>query len=473
MKTVGIYAGHGTQTNGVFDSGTTYGDYTEAYFAKLITVACVDYLKDKNVKVLTDVPTNKMNMVMQTQKSNSGKADIHISVHLDWYKAPKGTLPLYVSEKGRTLASTLNKYVLAGTSLTTRGLGKRTDLYELNYTDMPACIFEVGSIKNDLSTIKKEYKKIGQALGKGICAYFGVKVTTTTTKWTPKKLTVDGWIGPESIKAWQHVMRKSITGKVKGQDKDLMDKHFPNFIFTAGINGDTLIKAWQKKIGVTQDGIVGVKTAKKTQKFLKVTQDGICGVKTAKALQKWLNDQMGYTTTTTTAKTVSKTKGELASDWAIKTAKSGLYRYKKWNSKDRKTQICPICNKLTGKYKGFNCIGFVAACYWHGANVRTHKCSMSGFGDNRFFDTLTEARWKARNGSKWKEIKNTKASNLKKGDVLICYKKSNHKKYIHFAIYVGNGKYADSTSGRTPNVGIRNYSSLASRYYIRVFRYGE
>lgn len=174
-----------------------------------------------------------------------------------------------------------------------------------------------------------------------------------------------------------------------------------------------------------------------------------------------------------TAGREKKTKGELASDWAIKTAKSGLYRYKKWNSKDRKTKICPICNKLTGKYKGFNCIGFVAACYWHGASVRTHKCSMSGFGDNRFFDTLTEARWKARNGSKWKEIKNTKASNLKKGDVLICYKKSNHKKYIHFAIYVGNGKYADSTSGRTPNVGIRNYSSLASRYYIRVFRYGE
>ena len=131
MKTVGIYAGHGTQTNGVFDCGTTYGDYTEAYFAKLITVACVDYLKDKNVKVLTDVPDNKMNMVKQTQESNNNKADIHIAVHLDYYKAPKGTLPLYVSSEGRNLSSTLNKYVLAGSSLVTRGLCKRTDLYEL------------------------------------------------------------------------------------------------------------------------------------------------------------------------------------------------------------------------------------------------------------------------------------------------------------------------------------------------------
>ena len=55
-----------------------------------------------------------------------------------------------------------------------RGVQKRTDLWELNGTDMTACILETGSIKGDLATLKGKPDTYGKAIAKGICAYLGV-----------------------------------------------------------------------------------------------------------------------------------------------------------------------------------------------------------------------------------------------------------------------------------------------------------
>lgn len=181
MSKAGNYIGHGTQTNGVFDKGCVYiykgKTYTEADLMKPIVKACNAYLRGSGVKVITDYGTNNINMIMQVKKSNSNNVDVHVAWHCDYSKAPKGTLPLYVSAEGKKLAAQMNKYVLKYSTLSTRGLCRRTDLYELNQTDMPAVIFEVGSIKADLERMRTEADAIGKGGAKGICAYLGVKFT--------------------------------------------------------------------------------------------------------------------------------------------------------------------------------------------------------------------------------------------------------------------------------------------------------
>lgn len=195
----GIYCGHGKSTDGSFDPGCTYDGMTEASLMLPITKAFVKYARYSGITVYTDVDdgeNNNMNAIKQVSEANSKKVDVFISIHCDWYKAPTGTLPLYCkdSEKGKKLAQSLNKYVKSYTGIKTRGVTARTDLYELNQTDAPACIFETGSIKADRKEwdTAKECDDYGKALAKGLCDYFGITFkeskTTTPTK-APAKTT--------------------------------------------------------------------------------------------------------------------------------------------------------------------------------------------------------------------------------------------------------------------------------------------
>ena len=93
-------------------------------------------------------------------------------------------MPLYVSSNGKKLATALNNAVKSGLGMKSRGVVRRTDLWELNGTDMPACILETGSIKADISVLKSKSDAYGKAIAKGICDYLGVKIPTTTTTTT-------------------------------------------------------------------------------------------------------------------------------------------------------------------------------------------------------------------------------------------------------------------------------------------------
>lgn len=173
-KKVALMCGHGTMTNGVWDPGTTYGKYAEAGLMLPITYSAVKYLRAQGVKVISDADyANKRNMTVDVAWANKWGADIYVSVHCDYYKASTGVYPLYVSKKGKKLAKALNKVIKKGIPMKSRGVCKRTDLYELNATDMPACVLETGSIKADLD-ILKDYDKYGKLIAKGICNYLGV-----------------------------------------------------------------------------------------------------------------------------------------------------------------------------------------------------------------------------------------------------------------------------------------------------------
>lgn len=181
-KKVGIYVGHGTSTDGTFDTGTTYGGHTEADYMLPIVQSAVKYLEISGVTVYTDAnKKNNINMIKQVELSNSKGVDVHVAVHCDYFKAPTGTMPLYLSAEGKKLADDMNKYVMTDMKMVTRGVTKRADLYELNASNAVACIFECGSIDDDYSKFL-DYDKYGKAIAKGICAYLGVTFKASKVK---------------------------------------------------------------------------------------------------------------------------------------------------------------------------------------------------------------------------------------------------------------------------------------------------
>lgn len=153
--------------------------------------------------------------------------------------------------------------------------------------------------------------------------------------------------------------------------------------------------------------------------------------------------------------------------FAKKYADDNTYHYKKWTS-DPKTHQCPICHPNSGK--GWNCIGYVSAICYHGGKINDVTCSCSGMGNDSFFQNVTLGTWKNKNGSKWDLVRNggnkIPTSMLKAGDILLFYDAKG--KWKHIGMYYGDGKFADSTSGKT-QISIRNYSSTTLRC-VKAFR---
>lgn len=175
MSKVAVMCGHGTQTNGKWDCGTTYAGYNEAALMLPITKAAVKYLRASGVTVISDADkNNNKNMIADVAWANKEKVALYVSIHCDYSKAPSGVMPLYVSAQGKKLATALNTAIKNGIPMKSRGVVKRTDLYELNSTDMPACILETGSIKADLKILKGDPDKYGKFIAIGICNYLGM-----------------------------------------------------------------------------------------------------------------------------------------------------------------------------------------------------------------------------------------------------------------------------------------------------------
>lgn len=174
-KTISVQCGHGVSIDGSWDSGCAYNKYTEAALMLKITKAAVKYLRKSGVTVISDSDHgNNKNMIEDVRWANNVGCKLYVSIHCDYSGAPKGVMPLYVSGSGKKLGKCLEKSIKKDLKMRSRGVQKRTDLWELNGTDMTACILETGSIKGDLATLKGKPDTYGKAIAKGICAYLGV-----------------------------------------------------------------------------------------------------------------------------------------------------------------------------------------------------------------------------------------------------------------------------------------------------------
>ena len=106
------------------------------------------------------------------------------------------------------------------------------------------------------------------------------------------KLTVDGVFGKTSVKAMQKLFETDQDGLITGQLASLKQYHkgFSGNI-KYGSNGSNLIKALQIYLNLNSpDGQLGPNTIKALQKLLKITVDGVWGPATSKAMQTWINN---------------------------------------------------------------------------------------------------------------------------------------------------------------------------------------
>ena len=110
---------------------------------------------------------------------------------------------------------------------------------------------------------------------------------------------VDGLWGKDTTKRAQEVFGTPADGivsnqylKYKDDNPGLLDATF-EWENTPGTNGSSLIKAIQRKVGVTNDGFIGPKTIEAMQRWLGTVQDGCVSKPSTmvKAFQKWLNEQ--------------------------------------------------------------------------------------------------------------------------------------------------------------------------------------
>lgn len=147
-----------------------------------------------------------------------------------------------------------------------------------------------------------------------------VKTTSTTTKTTPSKLTVNGVFDSTSVTAMQKLFGTPQDGLITGQLASLKQYHkgFSGSI-KYGSNGSTLIKALQKYLNLSSpDGQLGPNTIKALQKLLKVSVDGVWGPATSKAMQTWINNNPTLpknNTSSTPSTSTKKIKGVDLSAW--------------------------------------------------------------------------------------------------------------------------------------------------------------
>ena len=112
----------------------------------------------------------------------------------------------------------------------------------------------------------------------------------------PKKVNhVDGVWGEATTRALQKYLGTVVDGIISHQlvsSEELLISRFGHtFQFDNTRKGSICIKALQRKLGITADGLIGKNTIKALQRWLGVPADGICGKNTTMALQKFLESK--------------------------------------------------------------------------------------------------------------------------------------------------------------------------------------
>jgi hypothetical protein len=164
-KSIVISSGHGKYIRGAA------GVLDEVDEAREVVKTLHSLLVARGVAVKTfhdDVSeTQSDNLERIVNYHNSQQRELDISVHFNAYvetEKPMGTEVLYVSQQ--TLAGQLSAAISDAGELLDRGCKRRSDLYFLNNTDMPAVLLEVCFVDSeaDAELYRENFEEICEAI---------------------------------------------------------------------------------------------------------------------------------------------------------------------------------------------------------------------------------------------------------------------------------------------------------------------
>ena len=118
------------------------------------------------------------------------------------------------------------------------------------------------------------------------------KPSTPSVKPNTNKIQEDGMFGPSTARRLQQYFGTTQDGVISHQYKQKFNQNIYAAQFDQTLRGSNVIRALQKLLGVSQDGLMGQATIKALQKRLGTTQDGIISPvsNAVKALQQALNN---------------------------------------------------------------------------------------------------------------------------------------------------------------------------------------
>lgn len=118
------------------------------------------------------------------------------------------------------------------------------------------------------------------------------KPSTPSAKPSTNKIAEDGMFGPSTARRLQQYFGTTQDGVISHQYKQKFNQNIYAAQFDQTLRGSNVIRALQKLLGVSQDGLMGQATIKALQKRLGTTQDGVISPvsNAVKALQKALNN---------------------------------------------------------------------------------------------------------------------------------------------------------------------------------------
>lgn len=299
MATFNVHGGHSLKCRGAS------GLLDEVNEDRKVKNKVIELLRARGATVYDctdDVSTTKNgNLRTIVTKCNGHKVDLDVSIHLN-AGGGHGVEAWGYSDKVKDVGSRISSNISKALGITDRGFKISTKLYVLRKTNSPAILIECCFVDSKEDHDKWDVDKCANAIVDALLNTTTTNVSKPTAQPTPKptqpqhrfNLTVDGLLGHSSVKAMQSWLGTPQDGIVSGQSnrqkKYLIACVSNAWNFSNNPKGSLMVKALQRKLGCSADGIIGKNTVMALQRMLGVKQDGYLGHDTAKALQRYLNN---------------------------------------------------------------------------------------------------------------------------------------------------------------------------------------
>ncbi len=172
-----IYISPSSQQDNVYATGNT----NEKAQCKKIAKACASFLKEQGFQVMC---TYKGDMYSRVKESNDFGAHMHIAIHTNAtakHNVTGGTQILLYSvdgERKKAGQAVLGELAPITPGKSAERLIAKPDFYECRKTNGLAvyCECEFHDTKEGSDFIIKNTAEIGEAIAKGVCNYYGVKI---------------------------------------------------------------------------------------------------------------------------------------------------------------------------------------------------------------------------------------------------------------------------------------------------------